>query len=290
MLPANNKVSSKIDLSNLVFSKRKARGAPTTPSASGQEEPTRSGRTPRTPSGKGKTPRRRRGGENCEDSVATATNTESSAAEISPRKTPRGKTATPRFQKRLLQSTDEEEDLTKKSQKSDSKSLSAQSRRDSRNKDIFSGLSFILTFSKDNRLPMTEPESLEDSSGSESEAQRPVVTEPKYDKRALRSVITAHGGSVLSDVPVAGEEGRDTPTLDTGLMGVSDKECRTMNFLLCLAHSIPLVSHVYILDCVQSGKLLDKVITNWKEDRKTLEYHISSASAIFYLAHLDLYS
>ena len=190
--------------------------------------------------------------------MATATNTESSAAEISPRKTPRGKTATPRFQKRLLQSTDEEEDLTKKSQKSDSKSLSAQSRRDSRNKDIFSGLSFILTFSKEHRLPMTEPESQDDSSEPEAET-RPVVTEPKFDKKSLKSVIIAHGGSVLSDVPVAGEEGRDTPTLDTSMMGVSDKECRTMNYLLCLAHSIPLVSHVYILDCVQSGKLLDKV-------------------------------
>ena len=269
MLPANNKISSKIDLSNLVFSKRKARGAATTPSASGQEEPARSGRTPRTPSGKGKTPRRRRGGENCEDSVATtATNTESSAAEISPRKTPRGKTVTPRFQKRQLQSTDEEEeDHTKTPQKSDSKSLS---RRDSRNKDIFSGLSFILTFSKDTRLPMTEPESQEDSSESESEAQRPVVSEPKFDKRSLKSVITAHGGSVLSDVPVAGEEGRDTPTLDTGLMGVSDKECRTMNFLLCLAHSIPIVSHVYILDCVQSGKLLDKVIIDWKKSLRNI--------------------
>ena len=105
---------------------------------------------------------------------------------------------------------------------------------------------------------MTEPESQDDSSEPEAET-RPVVTEPKFDKKSLKSVIIAHGGSVLSDVPVAGEEGRDTPTLDTSMMGVSDKECRTMNYLLCLAHGIPLVSHVYILDCVQSGKLLDKV-------------------------------
>ena len=258
MLPANNKVSAKIDLSNLVFSKRKARGAPTTPSTSGQEEVGRSGRTPRTPasaSGRGRTPRRRRGGEHCDDSAATATNTESSAAEISPKKTPRGKGVTPRFQKRLLQSTDEEEDLNTK--RTQLKSDAAPGRRDSKNKDIFSGLSFILTFSRDHRLPMTEPESQEDSSEPET---RPVVTEPKFDKKALKSVIMAHGGSVLSDVPVSGEEGRDTPTLDTSLMGVSDRECRTMNYLLCLAHDIPLVSHVYILDCVQSGKLLDKVL------------------------------
>ena len=255
MLPANRKVSAKIDLANLVYSKRKARGAHTTPQSSGLEELGRSGRTPSTPTSttaSGRTPRRKRGGEHCDDSAVTTH--ESSAAEISPKKTPRGKTSAPRFQRRVLHSTDEEDE--RRSPANDTKSPPVPSRRESKNKDIFFGLSFILTSSKDNWLPLTESESQEDCSEPETKA---VVKEPKFDKKSLKSVISAHGGAVLSDVPVSGEEGRDTPTLDTSLMGVSDRECRTMNYLLCLAHGVPLVSHVYILDCVQSGKLLDKV-------------------------------
>ena len=52
----------------------------------------------------------------------------------------------------------------------------------------------------------------------------------RFDKKSLRSVITAHGGTVLSSLPA------DTPTLDTCLVGVSDRACLTLTYLTCLAH------------------------------------------------------
>ena len=77
----SNKVSSKVDLSNLLYFKRK-RGS-TTPSTSATTTSTTSPASALTGSGR----RRRRGGENCDESAATTH--ESSAAETSPRKTPR---------------------------------------------------------------------------------------------------------------------------------------------------------------------------------------------------------
>ena len=52
----------------------------------------------------------------------------------------------------------------------------------------------------------------------------------RFDKKSLRSVITAHGGTVLASLPA------DTPTLDTCLVGVSDRACLTLTYLTCLAH------------------------------------------------------
>ena len=48
--------------------------------------------TPRTPAEAGRTPRRRRGGGNCDEEAATSV-MESSAAEVSPRKTGRAREA-----------------------------------------------------------------------------------------------------------------------------------------------------------------------------------------------------
>ena len=228
-------IASKIDLSNLIFSerKRKTRGGAVTPSSSDSV----------------KTPRRKRGGEHCEESAATTH--ESSAAEVSPRKTPRSTrltTPTPRRQRRLLQSTDEDDDeeevVVKKSQYSSS-------RRESRAKtEIFWGLSFILTHSKESGPSPTEA-NYDSLSDNDKEVSKPVISEPKFDKKVLRTAITAHGGNIVTEV--------SEDNLDTTLVGVSDRECKTMNFLQCLAHGVPLVSHIYILDCVRSGKLLERV-------------------------------
>ena len=79
----SNKVSSKVDLSNLLYFERK-RGS-TTPSTSGSTTTTSITSPASALTGSGR--RRRRGGENCDESAATTH--ESSAAETSPRKTPR---------------------------------------------------------------------------------------------------------------------------------------------------------------------------------------------------------
>jgi len=233
---ASTTISGKIDLSNLIFSKRKTRGGAVTPSSSDVTAAV-------------KTPRRKRGGDNCEDSAATTH--ESSAAEISPRKTPRSTrltTPTPRLQRRLLQSTDEDDFEDVEEVK---KSQTSSSRRDSKAKtEIFWGLSFILTHSKESAPSPTEAEQYDSLSDNDKDVSKSVVHEPKFDKKALRSAITAHGGNIVTEV--------SEDSLDTTLVGVSDKECKTMNFLQCLAHGVPLVSHIYILDCVRSGKLLER--------------------------------
>ena len=68
-------------------------------------------------------------------------------------------------------------------------------------------------------------------------------------------MITAHGGTILTDFPTHNDP---VSTLDTTLLTVCDHRCITMNYLLSLAHSVPVVSHVYILDCVSSSSLLDR--------------------------------
>ena len=259
LIPTSNKVSAEINFDNLMFGgRRKGRGGSTNTTPSKPEII--------------KTPRRKRGGENVEDSAPT--NYESSAAELSPRKgrvkvvdtaskkTPRPAT-TPRRQKNRAESTDDEsteEVMPKTSRrmqtvaKERSKLIKSPvpKRRSSKTKDIFAGHSFIFTQAKE-QLPMTEPD---DESYSDSEPNH--STKPldiKFDKRSLRNVITAHGGTILTDFPTHNDP---VSTLDTTLLTVCDHRCITMNYLLSLAHSVPVVSHVYILDCVSSSSLLDR--------------------------------
>ena len=117
---------------------------------------TEGGRTPRTPAEAGRTPRRRRrGGGNCDEEAATSV-TESSAAEVSPRKTGRAREAElqPRVQRRLLTSGEEEA----------AAAVSGSRRESKASPEIFSGHSFVLTSSRDTRLPLTEPESADTDS------------------------------------------------------------------------------------------------------------------------------
>ena len=111
-VPASNKVSADINFGNLIFGKRKPRtvnSSPgTTPSKAGGDS-TPSGVTPK------KTPRRRRGGPNVEESAAT----ESSAPETTPRSKKSLKT--------LISTTEDEcdnESLSKRSRKAGTAILS----------------------------------------------------------------------------------------------------------------------------------------------------------------------
>lgn len=104
-VPASNKVSSDINFCNLIFGKRKPRSVNSSP-ASVTSVKAHQGSPSRTP--KKKTPRRKRGGSNVEES---ATATETSASEP----TPRGKKTLTYLTQEELQ---DNESLSKRSRKS----------------------------------------------------------------------------------------------------------------------------------------------------------------------------
>ena len=93
---------------------------------------------------------------------------------------------TAKYKRRLLQSTDEEEVSDVKNESVGSNS--SQSKRESRGgKQIFTGMSFILTHSKEKMLPLTEPDAQYDSFSSEAESpvKNVVNNDPKFDKKSL---------------------------------------------------------------------------------------------------------
>ena len=47
-------------------------------------------------------------------------------------------------------------------------------------------------------------------------------------------------------------------TLETSVICICPGPCVTMNYLPCLAHGVPIVSHLFILDSVRLGHLVDK--------------------------------
>merc|ERR1719347_675504 len=262
LVPSSNKVSASIDFENLTFGKRRSRLGNT---------PTRNESGPHS-----KTPRRKRGGEHVEDSATTSK--EASAPDLSPTKkneinrhvkeTP-GKTpkrmpkpsksnSTPRRQaknSRVL-STDDEEEILPRSRRmqgngkleSSSKPPTLLKSRPSRNDLIFQGFCFILTQSKSGPKHMTDDETYSDSEPALKSSR-----ETKFDKNKLRTTVSDLGGKVLSEFPIEGIEDASEE-----LITVSDHRCITMTYLLSLSHQVPVLSHVYILDCAAAGELLDR--------------------------------
>jgi len=236
-VPASNKVSADINFGNLIFGKRKPRTVNSSPGTTPSKIATGGLGSPAvTPK---KTPRRKKGGSNIEDSAATMT--ESSAAETT---TPRGK------KKSLVLSTTEDErdneSLAKRSKKSSQGGLKAPALKPT-DPDIFQGMCFILTQSKYS-MPMTD----QDDSEAESEAgERSKGL--KFDKSKLRTAITQGGGRVLQDFP-SQEDLADT--VNEEVVTIADRMCLTMNYLLSLAHLVPVVSFMYIYDCVNAGRCL----------------------------------
>ena len=227
LVPDSNKVRTEITLENLIFRPRKSRPAsqPGTPSSSTA----------------GTTPRRRRGagGENIEESATTA---ESSAADFSPKKKKGPKTPktpktvpTPRRQKRIFESTDEEcEEILPKSTRrllaeevEKEKLLSIAKvdqvpkgpRRSSKAKEIFSGLTFVLTQSRE-RVPLTESEEEEE----EEEGGPGQLVGQKFDMKALREAILAQGGMVRKELAGGGP---DLSEHQLSLVCISDRCCVT---------------------------------------------------------------
>ena len=311
LVPSTNKVAAEINLENLVCGPRKTR-------------------TPLKLEGPA-TPRRKRGGENIEDSATSTAVLEDSSSTSSEQHEPPArkkkystpakmakelKPATPTSArkkgvkgKRVLSSDDEEEEVMPKTSsrmqavkakeevkavkskeevktvksKEEVKSVKSKegvksvkskeevkavkaleeakfkeesvistpkSMRSKKAKDIFEGISFVLTTSKQT-LPMTEGED-DDEDFTDNEA--PSIN-PKFEKKKFRDLIAANGGEVLSAFPSSASP---ASTLDKTLLVVSDRRCLTMTYLLALSDSVPVVSHIYILDCVASSSLLDR--------------------------------
>ena len=92
----------------------------------------------------------------------------------------------------------------------------------------------------------------------------------------------ARGGSLLSDVPVSGEEGRDTPTLDTSL-----SQGKHIKAYYCFSYySIVLIFKVCAKTLPDKGAMTPNVINNlqlflyrflWEPNnkRKVFYEHIS---------------
>merc|ERR1719481_690204 len=94
----------------------------------------------------------------------------------------------------------------------------------------------------------------EDDSLSESEPQSGFAASgPKFEKSKLRTLVTELGGKAMTEFPTEGLQDQAEE-----LITVADSRCVTMTYLLALSHQVPVVSHVYIHDCVSSGKLLER--------------------------------
>ena len=107
----------------------------------------------------------------------------------------------------------------------------------------------MLTQAKTGAGQASDPD---EDSYSESEPFR-ATSEPKFDRKKLRNLINAYGGNVLPEFPCEGLEDQEAE-----VVAVSDVRCVTMTYLLSLAHQVPVVSHVFILDCVAGGVMLDR--------------------------------
>ena len=98
----------------------------------------------------------------------------------------------------------------------------------------------------------------ESSEEADEVAERDGGEGDKFDKRSLREAIESHGGSLLTEFPLAHTDSWNVSTLKTTVLCVSPTSSRTMNYLLCLAHGFPAVSPRFILDSVNENRLRDR--------------------------------
>ena len=261
LVPTLNKVSAEINFENLCYSKRKPR-AP----SRGLDSPS--------------TPRRKRGGENVEESAVSAAASESSTSTEEPKSAPgpkrrlttpskrgkAGKPSTPvssgvqqRKGKRLVSSDDEDEVMPKSSSRMQAiaearesaavaSPKSSSSRRSKKLKEIFSGHVFVLNTSSQRPLPMTNEEE-EDFTDNEFVVSNAT---PRFDRKKLTEIIVTNGGEVMEEFPT---QANPAPTLDRTLFVVSDRHSLTMTYILALADSVPIVSHLFLYDCVAAQSL-----------------------------------
>lgn len=127
------------------------------------------------------------------------------------------------------------------------KSVETPSRRTKKSVEIFANHTFVLNQSSQKPLPMTEGE--EDFTDTEAAV---LSATPRFDRKKLKELIVAHGGQVLEQYP---SQASPAATLDHNLLVVTDRCSTTMTYVLALGDGVPIVSHLFILDCVASASL-----------------------------------
>ena len=92
-------------------------------------------------------------------------------------------------------------------------------------------------------------ESTENSSSDEDDPNYPKLEEPKFNRAELKAVILRHGGTVMETFP--GTRAR----VPANLVVLTDRACRTMTFLLAVAHGFPRINFQWVLHSAKRGKL-----------------------------------
>ncbi|CAB4061676.1 unnamed protein product [Lepeophtheirus salmonis] len=119
---------------------------------------------------------------------------------------------------------------------------------------LFRKMNFILTKTNTKHPAYgldTETDLGEESSSSDDNYDREKMEVDPFNKYEIKSLILKYGGVVLNSFP--GENSK-FPKKDEELYIVSDKSCRTLNFLYGIAHGVPPISFQWILDSVRGTK------------------------------------
>ena len=162
----------------------------------------------------------------------------------------------PRLQKKLLETSEEEEEEGEaRLNRAGGKLRGSGSASGSRSEKIFSGLSFILN--RPTARQARPGSEREDSEGEEEEVGE-VGEGDGFDKKSLREAIESQGGRVLAEFPLHHTASWNVSTLETTVICLSPGPSKTMTYLLCLAHGVPLLSHRFVLDSVRLNRLADR--------------------------------
>lgn len=202
-------------------------------------------KTPK-PTTKVATPRRKKGGDNVDTSLADDT----SGCEVGSgaKRTPRKLT----FSIKNVPSTTEEESPKKKENKR-KKGMRKQVENSLSDYDptqLFHGLVFLLTQGR--HLPQGEEGGFA-TSGLETETESELdpldnnLESLTFNKKLLKKIISDHGGSVLDEFP--GEKQKQVPSQ---VIVISDRNCRTMTFLLAIGFGYQRINFVWVHNSVSA--------------------------------------
>ncbi|XP_040564957.1 TP53-binding protein 1 [Lepeophtheirus salmonis] len=214
-----------LDLNNIVFTKR-----------------TRPSRFPVTP-----IKSKKKGGKYVDTSTAETSCSETPKSSVASKK----KLLTSKVKCKMAKSTTETED-----DECSSPSLRKKGRKPRKidSTRLFRKMNFILTKTNTKHPAYgldTETDLGEESSSSDDNYDREKMEVDPFNKYEIKSLILKYGGVVLNSFP--GENSK-FPKKDEELYIVSDKSCRTLNFLYGIAHGVPPISFQWILDSVRGTK------------------------------------
>eukprot|EP00095_Tigriopus_kingsejongensis_P010633 maker-scaffold1028_size131186-snap-gene-0.56 protein:Tk10633 transcript:maker-scaffold1028_size131186-snap-gene-0.56-mRNA-1 annotation:"PREDICTED: uncharacterized protein LOC593800" len=218
--PTVSKTGSEISLDNIVDSGRRR-----TAKVIAMSSPVS---TPKS------TPRgRKRGGPRIETS-AVETETEDSARKSTMKK------RNPR-RKIFVTTDDETNDETPDSRWPTRRNARKGTPQGEASKPLFKGMKFLLTQGTKSTVSHIDTET---DDGSDHD-QSGTIVEDSFNKREIRRVLEQNGGTVLKSFPGAHQN------VPKELLIISERECKTMSFLLSLAYGFPRINFKWVLDSVR---------------------------------------